>query len=81
MVAVFAPGYAFLAAMLTLLFHMPTRGALRAGVAVLSGRIRFYFHRNDLLDRGRSYQARGLYFCSFDAGGRYVGVDDAAADA
>ena len=48
MVAVFALGYAFLAAMLTLLFHA-TRGALRAGVAVLSGWICFYFHRNDLL--------------------------------
>jgi hypothetical protein len=33
---------------LTVLFHR-TRGALRAGVAVIGAWIGFYFHRNDIL--------------------------------
>ena len=47
MVAVFALGYALIAAMLTLLYRN-TVGALRAGIAVIAAWICFYFHRNDL---------------------------------
>ena len=48
MVGAFALGYALVAGFMTLLFRS-TDGALRAGVAVISGFTGFYFHRNDLL--------------------------------